>query len=132
MIHCFDLDGTITTHSGYGVSELKLPWFFFWIILRFYNPPVNKKIVVLIDSIKKEGGDVVIITSRPKELQKITEAYLRRRNIIFDGIFFLGTGPGFSERKIEKLKEIGASFFYENNINTVNQAKKEGFNTSLI
>ncbi len=132
MVHCFDLDGTITTHGGYGVSELRLPWIFFWIILRLYNPPINKKIVALINSIKKEGGTVVIITSRPKELRKITETYLGRRKIIFDDIFFLGTGPGFSERKVEKLKEIGALFFYENNINTVNQARKEGFKSFLI
>lgn len=132
LAYCFDLDGTITSNHGFGVSEIKLPWFILWIVLRLYKPKLNQRIVDYIMSIKENGEKVIIVTSRPKELEKITISYLKEKNIPFDEIFFLGTGPGFSQRKVLKLKEIKALSFYDNNKKTVAIATKEGIKSFLI
>lgn len=53
MVYCFDLDGTITTCNGFGVSEKKIPHWIIATVLFFYKPRLNKKIIRLMCLAKK-------------------------------------------------------------------------------
>ena len=131
MAFCFDLDGTITTQSGFGASEKSIPWWIIWLVLLIYKPKINVPFLRLIQEIKKKET-VLIFTARPERTKLITIKYLEKNNVPFDKIFFLGNGKKSAERKIKKAKEEGVKVLYDNNKKVVEMAKKEGIASFLI
>ncbi len=132
MIFCFDLDGTITLHGGFGFSEIRVPWQFLWLALSIYSPPINKETLQLLKAIRKRKEKILILTTRPQELEKITRKYLEKKKVPYDEIFFLNPGPFSHKRKIKKAIEENADFFYDNNENVVREAKKAGIKSFLV
>jgi uncharacterized HAD superfamily protein len=128
----FDLDGTITENGGYGVSEINIPWIILWILLSFYKPKINQKVIQIINNTKKENKKVIIITARPEKLKRITEKYLFKNNVYFDEIFFVGTGKDSFSKKIEIISKKDSSLFFENNEKNIEKAKKRKINCVLI
>ena len=132
MIFCFDCDGTLTTNSGFGASSLNIPWQILWVILFFYKPKINNNTLELIKNIKERGHTVIIITARPKELERLTKKYLKRRNVPYDKIFFMSPGPDSGVRKIKKIKAEKVDFFFDNNKKIIKLANEEGIYSFLV
>ncbi len=130
----FDLDGTITVTAGKGVSEKNVPWQIIWVTLFFYRPKTNAWIVKIMQGLKENGFTVNIITSRPKELENLTLHYLKKHNVPYDNIFFLGTGQDAAERKVDKVAESKGrfKFIFDNNKKVIQKARKKGIVAFLI
>lgn len=128
----FDLDGTITTNGGYGISEIKIPWWILSFIFFFYTPKINQEVVKLINSAKEEKKEIIIITARPEKLRKITEKYLQKNNVYFDKIFFTNPGPNSSSRKIDIILKNSPCTLFENNRETIKKAKENNISCFLI
>jgi uncharacterized HAD superfamily protein len=128
----FDLDGTITINSGYGVSEINVPWIVLWVILFFYKPGINHKVIKIINNAKEENNKIIIITARPEKLRKITEKYLFINNIYFDEIFFVGPGKNSSLRKLEIIDKTSFPLFFENNKKIIEEGERRGIRCFLI
>lgn len=128
----FDLDGTITKNSGYGVSKINVPWFILWLVLFFYKPKINQEVAEIINRLRKENKKIVIVTARPEKLRKITEKYLLKNNIYFDEIFFVGPGKNSSLKKIEIISKAKPFLFFENSEKTIEEAKRRGIKCVLI
>ncbi len=128
----FDLDGTITENSGYGVSEINVHWVFLWLFLFFYKPKINQNVIKIINNAKKENKKIIIITARPEKLRRITEKYLFKNNVYFDEIFFVGNGKNSFLRKIEIIIKKDSSLFFENNEKNIKEAEKRKINCILI
>ncbi len=132
-VFCFDLDGTITTCAGFGLSEKDIPWQILWIGLMLYKPKIRGFIIPLLSTLKSSNNiEIIIITRRPQELEKITKKFLKKRGILYDKIFFIGTGPESETRKIKKIKEEGADFLFDNSESIVKKAKEDGIIAFLI
>jgi len=131
-IFCFDLDGTITECSGFGLSEKNIPWQILWIGLTIYRPKLRDSVVLLLKELKDSDTEIIIITKRPQELEKITTSYLKKRGVLYDKIFFVGPGPDSDNKKIEKIKKENVDYFFDNNREIVKKAKEEGIVAFLI
>ncbi len=133
MKYFFDLDGTITVRGGLGASEIKIPWFLLWIIFVLYKPKTNSRILQIIEKIKSQGDEIIIITSRPERLRKITLKYLEEKGVYFDKIFFVNTGPNSFLRKIEKIEELGVcTTIFDNSKKVIDEARRRGIKGILI
>jgi uncharacterized HAD superfamily protein len=128
----FDLDGTITKAGGYGLSEINVPWWIISLTLFFYKPKINEKARKIINKIRENKGEVLIITARPEKTRKITEKYLQKSGISFDKIFFVNPGPESFIRKIDKVEKEKGFLLFENSKKVRKEAEKRGLLCLLI
>ena len=127
----FDLDGTITVAGGYGLSRVKIPWRAQWVLFKVYKPK-TRWTVSFMRSLHLNGEDVNIVTARSEELEEITRAYLKARNVPYNKIFFVGPGEGSEDRKIKKIKQQKGKFLFDNDKRVVNLAKEKGVFAYLV
>lgn len=132
MIYCFDLDGTITTCSGFGASDKKIPHWAIAMVLFFYKPKINKKIVDFMYLVKKNNDKNIIITRRDRKLKKITLDFLEQRKIPYDRILFIGNKNNSIKRKGRIIVKINPNIYFDNNPKIIEEVRKNGIPAILV
>ena len=132
MPYLFDLDGTITQSNGFGVSRVRIPWPLVWITLKFYHPPTRKEVVDFMKLLKENGETIVIITARPEESRDLTEKYLKKEDVPFDELIFVGPGPERIKRKTDLAEKFEAKRFFDGDREKIKEIRKKGVKASVI
>ncbi len=132
LTYAFDLDGTITMCSGFGASRRAVPWWIMWLVLFFYKPKINKSVSNSIKALQSNGTEVIIITRRPPELEKITRDFLLSGGIEINAIYFVGNRKNSLDKKIETIIAISPYMYIDNNKIVVKKLKERGFNAVAI
>jgi len=123
-----DLDGTITSAGLYNPS-IKLPWWLFYLLVPLVlSLKPDKLIIEKFETMKKWGYEIIIITARPKQLEKLTKEWLVSYRIPFDKLFCVGFGKGTKERKLKVIKEEKITIFIDDNKNCRNFLKSNSIN----
>ena len=119
-----DLDGVLTTIGLYN-TETKLPW---WCALWLILVKPNKKMAEIVRGWQEKNNEIVIVSSRPRQLEAITRWWLKKHQISFSQLFFVGKGKGVAERKFEIIQKIGIECFVDDDPRTVNFLRRFGVN----
>lgn len=110
-----DLDGIITRAGLYN-PNIKLPWWLFYSLIPLVLLLKPDEIVVKnLQTIKKCGCEIIIITARPIQAKKLTKQWLISYNIPFDKLFCVGFGKGTKERKLEVINNEKIAVFIDDN-----------------
>lgn len=124
MIIGVDLDGVLTTIGLYN-TETKLPWWCaIWLIL--VRP--NKKMAEIVRRWQGKDNKIIIISSRPKQLEAITRWWLKKHQIPFTQLFFVGKGKGVAERKFKVIQKMEIEYFVDDDPRIVNSLRRLGVN----
>lgn len=124
MIIGVDLDGVLTTIGLYNIKT-KLPWWCaFWLIL--VKP--NKKMVEILRNWQEKDNEIIIVSARPKQLEAMTRWWLKKHQIPFTQLFFVGKGRRVVERKFKIIQKMGIEYFVDDDPRIVNSLRKFGVN----
>ena len=130
-VYFFDIDGTITTNEGFGLSERNVPRFILHLGLRLYKPKIRPKALKIINQCKN-SGKITLITARGKSLEKITKGFLQKNLVYYDSLVFVEPGPGFYLRKVDIVEKEDDAMLFDNNKKILEEAKKRGVPCSPI
>jgi uncharacterized protein len=87
--------------------------------LRFFAKVVITKLNLL--------HNIYFVTTREKCLEMLTHTYLRKNEISYDGLFFLG-----SHYKVDIANELNCNIFIEDNYDNAIQLSNAGFKVLLL
>lgn len=122
MIIGCDIDGVLTPVSAR--ISLRLPW---WIFLFLAFVPSNKRMIKILISLSA-NHEIVLVSSRPKQLNWLTQWWLKRNYVPYLSLFLVGLKPGIEQRKLEIIKKEDIEMFIDNDEETVLFLKERGIN----
>jgi uncharacterized HAD superfamily protein len=77
--------------------------------------------ITFLNQVKARGFRIVLVTSRPEHLEKVTMGWLRLYNIPYDSLILLG---GYHITKAEFLKNVqGIELFVDDSVSELKQMK---------
>ena len=116
-----DVDGTLTFPSLPKILSTILS------VVSFFLPPANKELISYLKWVEKRGGKIIVISSRPKLLRRITIWWLKKYKIPHDEVFCEG------RKKIERISTENLNIFFDNNKKLLKKIpNKEGFILKII
>ncbi len=119
-----DFDGTISLSSCWLSVSMRLsdflpvPWFIFFLQLHLFWPKPNKTMIEELRRRKRVGDKIIIITARPRQASGLTEKWLKRNNVPFDQIFYVGFSNRMMERKLFIIRKEEVVVFYDDHKKT--------------
>jgi len=121
-----DADGIITP-AGLWNPSIRLHWLLFLPLVPFvFSLKPDKKIVEELRNIKKEGGVIVIISARPRQVRWLTEKHFLLHGVPFKKVICVDPGKGTKERKLEAAKKENVAILVDNDNDVVLYFLKKG------
>lgn len=107
MIVGCDIDGVLTPVSAR--IRFRLPWWVFACLV-FISP--NKRMLGILISLSA-NHKIVLVSSRPKQLNWLTQWWLKRNYVPYSSLFLVGLEPGIEQRKLEIIWEEKIDLFID-------------------
>ena len=115
MVIGVDADG-IVMPVGLWNPSWRFPWWFFLLLIPFvFISKPRKKTVEELRNIQKEGGVIIIVSARPKQVKWLTETHFRVHKVPFKKVICVGPGKGTKERKLEAARNENVVIFVDDN-----------------
>ena len=123
-----DLDGTVTLTPLTNFNNSRLPWCFaLWLVF----VKLNEEMCQTLRQFEKKRDTIVIISARPKQLERLTRWWLKKHQVPFDQLLLVGKGNGVAERKFEIIKQMKIKKFFDDDLEIVKFLKEHGINARL-
>lgn len=117
-----DIDGVITPLKMR--INFKLPWWVF--IFLIFLPPDKKMLITLISW--STNHKIILISSRPKKLNYLTQWWLNRNYVPHSALFLGDLGPGAKERKLEIIQREKIDLYIDDDQEIVDFLRERGVN----
>jgi len=122
MIIGCDIDGVLTP-LRFRIN-FRLPW---WVFLFLAFVPSNKRMLKILISLSA-SHKIVLVSSRPKQLNWLTQWWLKRNYVPYSSLFLVESGPGIEQRKLEIIREEKIDLFIDDDEKIVIFLREHGIN----
>lgn len=107
-----DCDGTLTRITFFNPS-VKLPWWLFLFLIFLVFIPPKKEVVERLRKVEKDGGRIIIVSARPKQLTGLSRVCLRIYKVPYAKVFCVGFGKDTKNRKLDVIKKESINAFFD-------------------